>query len=319
KSGGTVHGFALHRFKGIIGKEVNPDRRLGSEISDYAKMGGVSGIIHSDENLEGYGFTAEEVAGIQKELGTGPDDAFVIISGKAEAVETAMRLAISRAAAAIETGVIPETRAAVDNNLFTTRFLRPLPGGFRMYPETDANPIEIMEDMLAKAKEEAPDIEKTQKRLLEELSSSQLAEQMMLSPKLQLYNEISKQTAADKAFIANTLIQKFTELRRSNYNVEGISAGRLVEIFDAYASGKVTKNGVEELLKVISTKDTTVQQAIRDLGIGRISGLALKRLVKEAQKDGAKGKDSIISAVMSKHRLNVDGEELNSILQKMVR
>ena len=52
--GGVVMGARLHGFAGILGFEINPDRRLGSEISDYAKMAGVKGIIHSDEDLSSY-------------------------------------------------------------------------------------------------------------------------------------------------------------------------------------------------------------------------------------------------------------------------
>ena len=37
--------------RGYLGFEINPNRRLGTEISDYAKMAGVNGIIHSDEDI----------------------------------------------------------------------------------------------------------------------------------------------------------------------------------------------------------------------------------------------------------------------------
>ena len=49
------------RFCRFCRKEIQPDRRLGSEMSDYAKKCGVGGIFHTDE-LPAYGVTAEEVA-----------------------------------------------------------------------------------------------------------------------------------------------------------------------------------------------------------------------------------------------------------------
>ena len=58
---GTVMALALHSFKGMLGHEINPDMRLGTEISDYAKMAGVHGIIHSDEDMNKYGFTEAEI------------------------------------------------------------------------------------------------------------------------------------------------------------------------------------------------------------------------------------------------------------------
>ena len=36
----------LEGFKGLIGKEVQPGRRFGTELAVYAKKMGVSGIFH---------------------------------------------------------------------------------------------------------------------------------------------------------------------------------------------------------------------------------------------------------------------------------
>ncbi len=314
--GGVAIGFALHGFKGIVGREINPDRRLGSEISDYAKTGGVNGIIHSDENLDGYGFAAEEKEAIGKGLKTGKEDAFILIAGKANAASTAAKFAIARAKAAIEVGVQLETRGTINNNLFTTRFLRPLPGGSRMYPETDASPIGITADMLKEAEANSPDMEKTRSRLKNEVKSDLIVEQLLVSPRLQLYNEITSASKADKAFVANTLLQKFTELRRSNFNADAISSRRLIEVFDTYESGKITKNAVEELLKSLSSKDAQVAMLIKQHDLAKLAGSALKKLVDETTKtSGNINKAEVIRLIMSKHRLNVDGEELNEMLK----
>ncbi|MCL5430717.1 MAG: Glu-tRNA(Gln) amidotransferase subunit GatE, partial [Candidatus Marsarchaeota archaeon] len=47
-TGGKVIGIPLYKFEGIIGRELGEGRRLGTEISEYAKMSGVKGIIHGD-------------------------------------------------------------------------------------------------------------------------------------------------------------------------------------------------------------------------------------------------------------------------------
>ena len=50
KSGGKVYAVKLKGFNGLTGKELCPNRRLGTEMSDHAKfMGGVRGIFHTDE------------------------------------------------------------------------------------------------------------------------------------------------------------------------------------------------------------------------------------------------------------------------------
>jgi len=58
---GVVLGIRLSCFKGILGKEVQPGRRFGTECSDRAKVAaGVGGVFHSDE-LPNYGILPDEV------------------------------------------------------------------------------------------------------------------------------------------------------------------------------------------------------------------------------------------------------------------
>jgi glutamyl-tRNA(Gln) amidotransferase subunit E len=76
---GMVLGMVLHGFSGILGREIQPGRRVGTELSDYAKaFAGVSGILHSDE-LPKYGITAQEAAAVFKKLACGKHDAFVLV------------------------------------------------------------------------------------------------------------------------------------------------------------------------------------------------------------------------------------------------
>lgn len=58
---GVVLGLKLHGFAGLLGKELGPGLRLGTELSSRASFwAGVGGIFHTDE-LPGYGITEDEV------------------------------------------------------------------------------------------------------------------------------------------------------------------------------------------------------------------------------------------------------------------
>ena len=59
-NGGEVHAVLLDGFDGLVGREIQPDRRLGTEFSDHAKRHGAGGIFHTDE-LPAYGVTESEV------------------------------------------------------------------------------------------------------------------------------------------------------------------------------------------------------------------------------------------------------------------
>ncbi len=102
----------LEGFKGLIGKEIQPGRRFGTELAAYAKKMGVSGIFHTDE-LPAYGITEEEVETVSKRLKLSKNDAFIIVADEQEKARNAITEVQRRAKIAI-TEVPEETRKALD-------------------------------------------------------------------------------------------------------------------------------------------------------------------------------------------------------------
>lgn len=308
KAGGVVIAFGLYGFKGLLGQEINPDRRLGSEISDYARMAGVKGIIHSDEELSKYGISDAELSALGKRLELGKDGSFVLVAAPARAAEKAIEFARNRCKMAMSE-VPGETRAAMENGI--TRFMRPIPGGSRMYPETDAVPVEVT-GALKEALGKRIDPDSIAKKLEKEIGNRQLAAQMLWSEELPLYNYLLEKKAAPAVLIAVVLLEKFRELRR-----EGIDAGRIPDdvlayIFATYSKGMITKLAVNELLRHTPVSGPDVERIIEQKGLKRIKGRDLEKLLHELK---AQGKADM-GNVMSRYRMNVDGEELNSLLGK---
>jgi glutamyl-tRNA(Gln) amidotransferase subunit E len=133
-----VWGVLLPGFADLVGKEVQPGRRLGSEFADRAKKKGVAGIFHTDE-LPRYGISSKEKDALLQFLEAEERDAAVILAHEsAKTCVEAISAVIERAKEATE-GVPEETRRALDNGC--SEYLRPLPGAARMYPETDVSPI----------------------------------------------------------------------------------------------------------------------------------------------------------------------------------
>lgn len=130
-AGGKVTAVPLYGFDGLVGRELQPDRRLGTELSDHAKRHGAGGIFHTDE-LPAYGVTEAEVESLREAVDAGPEDAVAIVADDPETADLAIDAVAERAEVAIEE-VPEETRGANDDG--TTRYLRPLPGAARMYPE----------------------------------------------------------------------------------------------------------------------------------------------------------------------------------------
>ncbi|MDE1860560.1 MAG: Glu-tRNA(Gln) amidotransferase subunit GatE [Candidatus Micrarchaeota archaeon] len=306
KSGGVVLAFRLSGFKDVIGREINQDRRLGSEISDYARMAGVKGIIHSDEDLSKYGIGEKELAGLGKILGLGSGDSFILVTAPQEIARRAIEFARGRSEMAVSE-VPGETRTAMENGV--TRFMRPIPGGSRMYPETDAMPIEAKSGPKRSAFGRI-EVDAIAKRLENEIGNRQLAEQMLWSEELPLYEKLIGRKAASPEFVATILLDRFSEMRREGVDVARISDEILAYILGKYTSAEITKAGVVELLKHTPVSDRDVDRLVEQRNLRRIKGKELERLLKDF-----KG-SNIAAEVMSKYRLNIDGEELNSFIKK---
>ena len=313
KNGAVIFGLRLIGFDGILGTEINPNRRLGSELGDYAKMAGVKGIIHSDENLEQYGFTINEIEGIKNRLSVGRGDAFILLAGEEPISKKAAELVIERAEYAMK-GVPKETRSALDAELGTTRFMRPLPGGFRMYPETDAKPLLLTKTIIDNARLSAPDIEKEVSALKKDFGDDALAKQMLLSPRLVAYKKITNGIKVDRKFVANMLLQKFTEMKRQNIDVDSVDVSLLESVFKKFTEEELTKQGVEEAIRRLAIGGGTIDGIIKANGLERISGKQLALLISRIKGDEKLERSQLIKKIMGKYRFNIDGAELNELL-----
>ena len=191
---GTVLAVKLPKFGGLVGKELQPGRRFGTELADYAKVyGKVGGIFHTDE-LPSYGISAEEVSKMRNMLSATADDAIAIVAAKKGNAEKALDAVVARANQAL-LGVPEETRRALPDG--NTEFMRPLPGAARMYVETDIPPIVVDEKKLERIRKMLPELpEQKVKRYIDEYKlNKELAERMSLSENSKLFEELVEKHA----------------------------------------------------------------------------------------------------------------------------
>ncbi len=142
KKGGKVMAIVLPHWAGLIqGHDGRKDLpRYGSEFAAHAKVrAGVKGVFHSDE-LPAYGIAQDDVDRLRSALQITGDDAFVLCV-ESEATARAALEGVADCARDALSGAGRAVRAAQPDE--STRFMRPLPGAARMYPETDVPPIRI--------------------------------------------------------------------------------------------------------------------------------------------------------------------------------
>jgi len=272
--GGVVVALVLPGFKGILSWSIQPNRRFGTELSDYAKIwSGVGGIFHTDE-LPGYGVSESEVAKLYSVTGADPArDAVVIVADSEDKAVRALHAVAERASYAI-IGIPEETRAA--NPDCTTRYMRPRPGAARMYPETDIPPVLVTEDILVEASKyipEHPDVK--YRRLVEEHKlSRELALAILNDIMLDFYEYLAEKYREKISYsvIASLLVNIIPMLRREGVPVENLSENDIEEVVKLLANGTIAKEAIPDLLAYMARNPgVRAIDAVNALGIKRFN------------------------------------------------
>lgn len=289
----------LPAHKGILGLEIQPGKRYGTELSEYSKRAGVKGIIHSDENLEKYSITKQEIEKIERQLGMKFDDAFILVLANSETAKAALLYAIERAKMDFVPG---ETRRANPDG--TSTFMRPLPGKARMYPETDVPPISVNSDFLNSIiKTESLD----EKRIkLTKLLNPEMTEKILKSRNLHLFEKLLS-TSVDPMLLANTLENTIVALRREGFEITDPDK-TLTDLFTEYKKDTFVKAAIPDILKVMS-KGARAESAIKVYRFGKITGSELEKIVSENKCN--------VSVIMQKFRLQVDPAEVSELSKKL--
>jgi len=325
--GKKAYALTLRRFKDILGWNIQPGRRFGTELSDYAKAwAGVQGIIHSDE-LPGYGIDSAIVRRLYQYLGLKPsEDAFLFVLADEDRAKRALRAIKDRVKEALK-GVPKETRGANPDG--TTRYLRPQPGAARMYPETDIPPVRISSELTKEAaKIKPPTPEEMLTKLTKEHGlSKQLAEQLLRDPQLITYldlvNEIPQ---VPPQLIASTLMIHVKALRSEGYNTGLIDKEVLKRLFEEVAKGLVAKEAIPTILEEYIKSEGTLpiteviknfKPLSKDEIIDMIDGVisAYKDYISQR---GMRAFSLIMGKVMSKARGKADGSLIAQIVRKRI-
>ncbi|MFH0701295.1 MAG: Glu-tRNA(Gln) amidotransferase subunit GatE [Candidatus Woesearchaeota archaeon] len=242
---GKILGAKVQGFAGVLGKEVQPNRRFGTEMSDYAKVFGVGGMIHSDEDLNKYKFSAKEIEDIKKILQVKEGDAFIIIADQEEKARKAIHAALTRAETQLKLAVPKEVRKANPDG--TTSFMRPMPGAARMYPETD---VPLVKPDISNV--QVPEtLEDKFVRYQKELGlSKDLAEFMAKSEMMPLFEEIiAKYPKIKPAFVAETINSTPLDIKRKyNLDPEKLTEENFRQLFQYLSEDKIHKDIVLDVM-----------------------------------------------------------------------
>ncbi|MBA7530388.1 Glutamyl-tRNA(Gln) amidotransferase subunit B, chloroplastic/mitochondrial [subsurface metagenome] len=325
KAGGQVFGVCLRGFSGILGTEIQPGRRFGSELADFATKYG-AGLMHTDE-LPAYGITAEEVEQMKRTFDATGDDCVVIVAAERERAEVAMKAVLRRAEVAMRE-IPKETRRALPNG--SSAYMRPLPGAARMYPETDVPPVNIDEQRLKEIKSKLPEtFEHRKVRYKEKFGlNDELADKISRNVNFSLFERVMDSYENIPAtLVVRTLTDTLAELMPEGIEVEQLEDGHFMDLFRQLASDAFGKEAIPDILKFLANKpETSVSKAIEEIGLS-VDTKEVERLIEDIvnsktdfiREKGARAVGPLMGVVMKELRGKVDGKVISKLLAEKVK
>ncbi|MFO7872589.1 MAG: Glu-tRNA(Gln) amidotransferase subunit GatE [Candidatus Undinarchaeales archaeon] len=322
KEDGIVGAIKLKNFSGLLGKEVQPGRRFGSELADYARAYGAGGLFHSDE-LPAYGITEKEIEKLEKKLKVSTNDAFILIADRKEICEKSFEAVTERVNTAFES-VPEETRKALEEG--TSSYMRPLAGGARMYPETDLNPVRFEDKYLKDMEKNLPKLpweEKGELRSKYNLSK-EMIEKLYDSVYLSLFKKLTEETELPSKLIAGT----FTNIVPSMPDDILLQEKHYLDLFKALENEKFSKEAIPDILeKWHDNPGKNLDEIIDKLDLTRVSDDELEEKIDkivENKKDfiqvqGERAVKPLMGVAMKELRGKADGKIIMNILKKKIK
>lgn len=324
KSGKKLYGLNFKGFKGIFGKELMENYRFGTEVSSKVKViSGLKGIIHSDEKLENYNFSQDEIKKIQNKLNSKEKDCFVLVLGTIKELKIAADIIINRIKYIFK-GVPHETRKALDDG--NTEFLRELHGGARLYPDTDSQAI-------MNTIEETKQIQKTLPNypwdIIEDYAKMYKVEQssikkLIFNGQLSLFDSLIDIYPAKPSIIITTLLNTAKAIKREGKIIENITNDDYKKIFLELKNKKIGKEAIEDIMRLkADSPNLTIEQSIEKLHLETLSVEDLKIIIKEEinknpkiiKERGMRSMGPLMGEVMKKVRGKIDGEIVSKELK----
>jgi len=309
----------------VAGLEMPPPR-AGRELADHAIVkAGVKGIFQSDE-LPAYGITQAEVDAVREQMQAGEGDGFALVIADESTARHALE-AVQARAQALLVGVPEETRDMKPDG--TSRYMRPLPGGARMYPETDVPPVRLDEARLAPIRANLPEMPAERiARLTRDYADlgEEQARQLVRAGDATLFEDLVKASGLVKE-TARLLLSTLDELAADGFHRDAATPAHLADALRCLAAGKFAKEALGKVIRQACENDVTAQAAVDALNLGAMDLAELEAIIDAAiaanaelvKSQGARAQGPLMGPLMGQLHGKVSGKELSSALQRRLK
>ncbi|QQR92445.1 MAG: Glu-tRNA(Gln) amidotransferase subunit GatE [Candidatus Iainarchaeum archaeon] len=275
----SIIALRLPLMHGYMGKEIQPDRRVGTEVSNYVKARAHGmGILHGDE-LPKFEITAKEVTAVRKLVMANEKDSFALMVGTPERCAKAVEVIKQRVAMLLE-GIPMEVRGALEGG--NSEYLRPMPGAARMYPETDEQAMVISSQQLQSLQQQLPRFAAQRKQFyVQKGLSEKLAEEMKLDNRARFFERLIEK-GYNPTIAATLLLDTLNIVRRENPRVDELNEMQLESLLDAQKSGTVLRDQFVEIVKAwASNPHYTLTELLHKLNFQNASSEEVNQIIEQ--------------------------------------
>jgi Glu-tRNA(Gln) amidotransferase subunit E-like FAD-binding protein len=315
---------------GIVKQEDNEITyrldRLGIPLIEIGTAPDIKNPEHAKEVAEKLGMMIRSTGKSQRGIGVTREDLNVSITKGArteikgvqelDMIPAIIENEVRRQQELIEKGEKPkeETRVAKEDG--TTEYMRPLPGGERMYPETDLETVTV-KDILSKIK--IPETWEEKSKRFSKVLPKEFIDQILRSDYLDLFEKFSKQY--DPVLIANTFTSIIKDLRRKGFETEILTEEQFSELFSSVKKKTISKEAIPNILEIVCKDRISVKEALEKSGLKALDENELRRIIKKIfEKHPILVKEKRISAlmgeIMKEARGKISGEVVSKVLNE---
>jgi Glu-tRNA(Gln) amidotransferase subunit E-like FAD-binding protein len=210
--------------------------------------------------------------------------------------------------------IVPHVRNILPD--LSSKFLRPMAGAARMYPETDLPLVFLDSDYIAKIK--LPESTESVKNKLQKLGlSPDLVDQLATSEKLPEFEKFAKKySKLNSNLVATTMLVTPKEVKRKLQLQEfELHEDVLGKIISALAEGTIVKESVSAIMEELAkSKQKDADSIISKYKL--MSDAELKKEIAKLQKEFKGPPDKLIGVAIGKFRGKASPQKIIELLKK---
>ncbi len=230
-------------------------------------------------------------------------------------IERAMEIETARQIELVKTGrSIAEVRNVLEDG--NSRFLRPLPGAARMYPETDLPLLKISRQMIDDIKKEVKELENPEEQLKKHGLNQDMISLLLKSKKVEEFKEFLE-IIENPQIVAKTILLFPKEIaskeKKSLEEIEKIlNSDVLGNVLESVKKGKIHESEIKRVLLGIVRGEEKEEPKEKIENIEE----KIEKIIKEKQGLSA---NAYMGLVMKEFSGKISGSEAMQIIRKFVK